>query len=203
MKSKPASQQAHPSRRGATTPTTTLEVAKEMIVEARSAFAASVAAESKAVEASFIVQQFTDVLPAGSTFYVRKDVKVHVQSVTIHEDSVSVWLDLYCRGHHYVGELRHRVPVIPTPTRFGGRSSWVWGHDLRTIDRRPCPPAAADLARADIERKYREAFDESDPDTVEVLLDEVMQAHALESGLAAYRDVVAMLDGVLKALGRA
>lgn len=203
MKAKTASREAHPTRRdvsGTTNPPNPVDIATAMLTEARSVFQEMIDSETSTVTTSFIVDQFTDALAIGANYSVRKDVTFRVQQIGVYGDSVSVWLEVKCRGRLYVGELRHRVPVIPAPTRYGGMSTWSWTHDLRTIDRKPCPPGAADLVRGAIEGKYRDAFDESDPSTVELLIDEVTDAYSIEAGVVPYRDVVAMIDGALKTL---
>lgn len=203
MKSKASSQKAHPTRRdvsGPSKPTNPVDIATAMVREARSVFQEMIDSETSTIAKSFIVQQFTETLAIGANYSVRKDVTFSVQQISVYGDSVSVWVEVKCRGQVYVGELRHRVPVIPSSSRYGGLSTWSWSLDLRTIDRKPAPPAAADLVKREVEMKYRDAFDESDPSTVELLIDEVTDAYTVESGVVAYRDVVAMLDGVLKTL---
>lgn len=206
MKNKPKGRATHPSRRGATATetggATEHDKALASITKARDILQGVIDSERSTIKQSIIVAEFGAKLPKGSKHFVRKDVKMVVQSVGVHEDAVSVWVEIHVRGHHYVGELRHRVPVIPSASRFGGRSTWTWGHDPRSRDGRACPPGASRLVLARVERKFAETFDETDPTTVEVLLGEVIDAHTVEESVTSYLDAVSMLNSTLTVLGK-
>lgn len=201
MKAKEASRSAHPTRRGSSSSISNpapIGNALALVDRARVAFAEIIEAEQATFGESIIVEQFGATLVVGQKYHPRKDVTFMVQSIDVLADCVSVWVEVNCRGRLYVGELTHRVPVIPTTRRFGGSSSWSWQTDLRTYEGRPCPIAAGELVREHVETAYREVFDESDPEVVEILLTEVIEAHAMRGGLHDFRLAVSDLEAVLR-----
>lgn len=122
--------------------------------------------------------------------------------IALMGDALSIWLDVKARGRTYRGEIRHRVPVIPTATRHGLLRTFPYHLDLLSTDGRPCPTAAALLVQTRVETLYREAVDESDGLTVEAIVEEIIEAHKASLDVEALGNALYLVKNAITALGK-